>query len=176
MLRLASLPATDCGGFEMSGVSLVFETGNLEAVITDFASLAEFQSGPLMEGIAAIGESQTRRRISEEKTAPDGTAWLPNAEGTSILLKTGRNLLDSIASQSSAVEAEWGATWQYAHVHQEGAEIVPKGAEFLVFKIGGKTVRAKKVTIPARPFVGLSADNETEIREVVTDYLGSLLP
>ncbi|PWV97711.1 phage virion morphogenesis protein [Hoeflea marina] len=156
-------------------ISLVFETGNLEKVITDFASLADFPTGPLMDAIAAIGESQTRRRISEEKTGPDGTAWLPNAEGTSILLKTGRNLLDSVASQSSSAEAEWGAAWQYAHVHQEGAEIVPKGAEFLVFKVGGKTVRAKKVTIPARPFVGLSTDNETEIRDVVTDYLGSLI-
>jgi len=158
----------------MSGISLVIESGDFDKVFKRLEPLFDFEPSALMTGIAALGESQTRRRISEEKTAPDGAAWKPNAEGTSILLQTGQHLLQSIASEASADVAEWGATWEYAHVHQDGAVIKAKNAKALGFSIGGKFVSVKQVTIPARPFVGLSADNEAEMEELITDFLGGL--
>jgi phage virion morphogenesis protein len=158
----------------MSGISIIIEADGFDKVFKRLQPLFDFEPSALMTGIAALGESQTRRRISEEKTAPDGSAWKPNAEGTSILLQTGQHLLQSIAWEASADTAEWGATWEYAHVHQDGMTIVPRNAKNLVFKIAGKTIAASKVTIPARPFVGLSADNEMEMEELITDFLGGL--
>lgn len=159
----------------MNGVGIQIDVSDLDKAIPLLSRLVDFDPSDLMTNIAALGESQTRRRIETEKTAPDGSPWAPNAEGTSILLRSGMYLRDSVASNSDGSTAEWGASWEFAHVHQHGATIVPKSAKFLVFHLGGGAVRAKKVTVPARPFVGLSAENTSEIRDLVTDYLGGLL-
>lgn len=155
-------------------VSLVVDTGDFDTVLKKLSPIFNFQPAELMTTLGALGESQTRRRITEEKTAPDGTPWQPNIGETPILVETGQHLLYSIAWTASADEAEWGATWEYAHVHQDGMTIVPKNGAALVFQLGGETVTAKSVTIPARPFVGLSADNIEEIIDVVSDHFGVL--
>ncbi len=158
----------------MAGVSITVDVDGLDRVLKKLDPIFNFEPLPLMEAIAALGESQTRRRITDEKTAPDGTAWPENLEGTSILLRTGGHLLASLAWVASATEAEWGAGWEYAHVHQDGAVIEPKSANLLAFEIGGLPVFAKKVVIPPRPFVGISAENAVEIEDLITDYLGVL--
>ncbi|MCB5204251.1 phage virion morphogenesis protein [Neorhizobium sp. T786] len=155
-------------------VALVVDSGDFDLVLKKLSPLFNFQPSELMTTLGALGESQTRRRITDEKTSPDGTAWTPNHEGTPILVQTGQHLLYSIAWTASASEAEWGSTWEYAHVHQDGMTIIPKNGENLAFAIGGKAVFAKSVTIPARPFVGLSTDNIKEIIDVVTDHFGVL--
>lgn len=155
--------------------SIVIDINDLNLSADKIAALAHVDPSDLMTNIGAIGESQTRRRITDEKTAPDGTPWPPNRAGTSILLRTGEHLLGSVAFVSSSDEAEWGASWEYAHVHQDGMVIKPKDAKRLVFMLGDKQVFARQVTIPPRPFIGLSEDNRTEISEIVTDWLGSLL-
>lgn len=155
--------------------SIVIDVSDLDQAFARLRPLFDFEPDELMTAIGALGDSQTRRRITEEKTAPDGSPWPPNTEGTSILLETGQHLLSSLSWQASSTEAEWGATWEFAHVHQEGMTIVPKSAASLVFQLGGRVVQAKKVTIPARPFVGLSDENRQEIIDVVTDHFGALL-
>lgn len=155
-------------------VSITVDASDLDEALLKLKPIFEFEPSELMTVLGALGESQTRRRISEEKTAPDGTPWQPNREGTSILLKTGQHLLSSIAWTASADEAEWGATWEHAHVHQDGMTIVPKNAKVLMFTSGGNSYAAKKVTIPARPFVGLSSDNIADIINEVTDFFGVL--
>ncbi len=154
----------------MSGLSIHFDVDDLTAGLARLKPIFEFEPVELMTTLGALGDSQTRRRITDEKTAPDGTPWAPNREGTSILLKTGQHLLASVAWTASDEMAEWGASWEYAHVHQDGMTIVPKEAESLAFQMGGQTVFAKSVTIPARPFVGLSDENVREIVDVVTDH------
>ncbi len=141
-----------------------------EMHVTRLALTAGAAAG-LLEEIGALGESQTRRRIEVEKTAPDGTPWAPNREGHSILLETGRHLRDSVAFIAGTDEVQWGESWEFAHVHQFGATIAPKAAKALIFKLNGKTVSARKVTIPARPSVGISAANAREITEHVSDFL-----
>lgn len=156
----------------MSGISITVDITDFEGVFRKLRPIFDFNAEQLMTDIASKGDEQTRRRIEEEKTAPDGTPWKANQEGTSVLMKTGQHLLYSIAWTASADIAEWGSTWEYAHVHQDGMTIIPKEAERLAFKVGGKTVFAHEVTIPARPFVGISTDNEREIVELVTDHFG----
>ena len=156
-------------------VSITVDVSDFAHVERLVSRLSAFDATELMSAIGAMGESQTRRRITDEKTAPDGTAWAPNREGTSILLKSGEHLLGSIAWTSAAAETEWGAAWENAHVHQDGMVITPKTAKQLSFMLGGKLVHAKSVTIPARPIVGLSADNEEEILRLVTDVFGGVL-
>ncbi|MCW1842297.1 phage virion morphogenesis protein [Prosthecomicrobium hirschii] len=159
----------------MAGISITVDASQLEAVTQRLVRRSQVGAVELMTAIGAIGESQTRRRITEEKTGPDGQAWPPNRRGGDILVETGQHLLGSVAYRASAEEAEWGASWEFAHVHQNGATIVPKTKKRLSFMLGGKLVHAHKVTIPARPFVGLSAENRREIEDLVTDWLGRLM-
>ncbi|WP_020179788.1 phage virion morphogenesis protein [Methylopila sp. M107] len=159
----------------MAGVSITIDAAALDRAIARVGALGEFDAGDLMSSIGALGESQTRRRISDEKTSPDGAAWPPNRRGGSILVETGQHLLQSVAWTSSSAEAEWGAAWEHAHVHQFGATIVPKNAERLAVPLpGGGVARPTKVVIPERPFVGLSGENRAELLELVTDFLGGL--
>ncbi len=159
------------------GVSIVIDASSIDGAFAALAPILDFEPSELMSAIGAMGEMQTRRRISAEKTSPDGAAWPPNLKGTSILMETGQNLLASIAHSSSAEQAEWGASWEFAHVHQEGAVITPKNARYLAvpaaaFGAGDGVRFAKSVTIPARPFVGISDDNAQEIIDLVTDHFG----
>lgn len=157
------------------GITIIIDTADIGHLVSRLGSLADPELSELMTMIGALGESQTRRRIEEEKTAPDGSAWPPNKEGTSILRRTGRHLLDSIAFEAGSNEVQWGSSWEFAHVHQYGATIVPKSADALAFQIGGRWVHAQRAVIPARPFVGLSSENAKEIEELATDWFGGLL-
>jgi phage gpG-like protein len=162
----------------VSGVAVIVDIADLQKAIAHVSRLELANGGAeqLLEEIGALGESQTRRRIEVEKTAPDGTPWQPNKEGHSILMESGRHLRDSVAFIAhGGEEVEWGEAWEFAHVHQYGATIVPKTAQRLAFTLNGKKVFAKKVTIPARPSVGISAANAEEITEHVSDFLGRLV-
>lgn len=158
----------------MSGISISIDIAGLEAAIGKIDRVANLDEATLLGVVGAIGELQTRRRIESEKTSPEGAPWVPNREGTPILFRSGEHLRDHIAFEVGSGLVRWGSSWQFAHVHQNGATIVPKSARALVFSSGGRTRRAKRVRIPARPFVGLSAANGVELQRVVTDFLGSL--
>lgn len=158
-----------------TGVSITVDLSEFDAQLARLGPVLDPDVAELTASIGALGESQTRRRITDEKTAPDGTPWQPNRAGTSILHKSGRNLLDSVAFVSDNDSTEWGATWEFAHVHQDGAVIEPRTAKMLRFQGPAGPVFAKKVTIPARPFVGLSDANRSEIEDLVTDFFGDLL-
>ncbi|MGB3831515.1 MAG: phage virion morphogenesis protein [Mesorhizobium sp.] len=159
------------------GVSIVIDASSIDGALAALAPILEFESSEMMSAIGQLGEHQTRRRIESEKTSPDGAAWPPNLKGTSILAATGTNLFDSIAQTSTAEQAEWGASWEFAHIHQEGAIITPKNARYLAVPAAAfgavDGVRyLKSVTIPARPFVGISDANAQEIIDLVTDHFG----
>ncbi len=153
------------------GISITFDVSDLAKVNAAISRLSQLDETELLTEIGALGESQTRRRIESEKTSPEGAPWLPNKEGTSILLRTGNHLRDSIAFNVLSNAVEWGSSWEFAHVHQNGATIVPKSGSFLVFTGNGGKVFARKAHIPTRPFVGLSAANSSEIEDQVTDFL-----
>ena len=154
----------------MDGVKITIELHDYDEALARLGPILDPDFAGLNQAIASLGESQTRRRIDEEKSAPDGTPWQANRAGTPILKQTGRNLLDSIASSSDEESATWGATWEYAHVHQEGAVIEPKTAKVLVFQGPNGKVFARRVTVPARPFIGLSDENRAEMNELITDF------
>lgn len=157
-------------------IRLEIDAHDLAAVEQRLSRLASFETEALMTSIGGLLEKSTRERIEETKTSPDGAAWPPNRAGTSILLASGRHLRDSVAFIAAADQLEVGSSWEYAHVHQDGAVITPKNGKALKFWFasGGFTqfVMAKKVTIPARPFVGMSAQDEQKVERAVTDFLG----
>ncbi len=158
----------------MSGLSIAVNVTGLEAVARRIGRLGLFDRALVLENAGALVESQTRRRISDEKTAPDGSAWKANAEGNPILVRSG-HLLASIHHKTGGDEVRIGSGLVYSAIHQFGGTITPKKAKALFFTVGGKNVAAQKVTIPARPYLGFSEENKHEIERELTTYIGVLL-
>jgi phage gpG-like protein len=61
---------------------------------------------------------------------------------------------------------------EYAAVHQFGAEIKPKSARALFVPGYGML---QKVNIPARPYLGVSADDAKAIENAVSVFLAGLM-
>jgi phage gpG-like protein len=154
----------------VSALVVTIQGKDLAVVDRVMARLSPFDGMTLMEGLARLMQQQTRRRIEEEKTAPDGAPWKANRAGTSTLYKSGA-LSASIDYSASASRIELGSGLVYARIHQEGGVIRPKSGKALVFQAGNQMVFARQVTIPARPFIGVSKANGTEILMATVDFI-----
>jgi phage virion morphogenesis protein len=138
-----------------------------------------------LKNIGEVLLNATRRRFNAQ-VAPDGTPWKPvnplyagTAEqragktkgikkGTKILQASGQ-LLMSIHPQVTPGQLQIGTNKIYAAIHQFGGVIVPKAGDSLVFMMGGQLIHAKKVTIPARPFLGIAPADAKEAIEAVEE-------
>lgn len=126
-------------------------------------ALADLDASGLQEGLAAEVEDQTRRRISEEKAAPDGAEW-PDLSAkyaakkahvsSGGLLESGGDLLDSIHSELSGGAVEVGSNLVYAAPHQYGWD---------------------KKNIPQREYLGLSDENKRDLDSLVSDWLEEVM-
>ena len=129
---------------------------------------------PLAEIYGTYLESATIGRFDDE-TAPDGSAWSKSIrareEGGKTLSDSGQ-LRSSITHNAFSDRVEVGSNKIYAGVHQDGATIRPKSADKLAFALPGGLgfVQVDEVTIPARPFLGLSQDDEVELAALTEDY------
>lgn len=145
-------------------------------------------------GEYVVQSTQERFRTS---TAPDGTRWLPNSE-TTYLSILGSNhtddegrlnhrginrvgskrplvgdgtLMRDIHYQISGELLLVGSNLIYAAAQQFGATIKPKNAKALSWKIGGLSVFAQQVVIPARAYLGISIADEAEMMAIVQDHI-----
>lgn len=146
----------------MSGVT--FEA-DIDAAVGALGRLTEEQLALLAYEIGALVEDQTKLRIADEKAAPDGTPWAPwsarhaatrntgNAIRHSLLVGEG-DLRDSIQNFTTSLDAVVGTPLIYGATHQFGST---------------------DGTIPARPYLGLSADNRIAIEDLVIGRLEDLL-
>ncbi|WP_374653118.1 phage virion morphogenesis protein [Dongia sp.] len=131
---------------------------------------------PLLDNIGASLVTSTQMRFEREQ-GPDGQAWPPSIRA---LIEGGKTLRDhnqlygSITHVASANGVEVGSNVLYAAVHQFGATIEAKNAKTLKFKVGGRYVSKERVTIPARPFLGIDDGDRAMIAETVSEWLEAL--
>lgn len=132
-------------------------------------------------GVGLVTSTQDR---FDDQVAPDGSAWAPlnptyaaGKRGAGILRESAMRggLQGSITYRAGRTEVQVGSNKIYAGVHQGGAVITAKNSPFLVFKMGGRLVKTRSVTIPARPFVGISSDDQVMILDVVEGGLARAL-
>lgn len=147
--------------------------------IAGLERLAEADLATLADSIGQLMETQTKTRIADEKTAPDGTPWAPwslayseslaqdnRRYPGSILLAEG-DLRDSIANYSTGLEAVVGSNLVYAAIHQFGGDPSKRKA--------GVPDGAVGAGIPARPYLGLSSANRIEVEELVHTFIEGVL-
>lgn len=148
----------------------------LEAAIAALAAAGAFAEDmtPATDQIGAAMVTSTQMRF-EQQAGPGGSPWPPSLrarlEGGITLTDSGR-LAQSITHQADAAGVEWGTDVLYAGIHQFGGTIVPKSAGALHFKLPGKLGWrfAGSVTIPARPFLGVDAEDEAEILDILAEF------
>lgn len=147
----------------MTGTAIEIRLDGLQALQQRLELLARMNLMPLRHNIGALVESQTRRRLAEEKQAPDGKAWAPwgpNWAGTRHkghrLLENEGNLIDSIHFVVAGEDILVGSNLVYAAIHQFGGD-----------EVG--------IPIPARPYLGLSDDNFAEMVDLVDSFITKVL-
>jgi len=152
----------------MAGTSFKMDLGPFAAAVGKaVAEISDTQR--LAENIGEALVSGTHDRF-EQGVAPDGTPWKPTVRGGQILVDTGR-LKNSIGYEASPAMVVVGTNAEYASTHQEGAEIKAKNAKNLKFKVGDKWVSKPSVTVPPRPFVGISEEDKQESKACVLRHV-----
>ena len=135
---------------------------------------------PLLTAIGQEMVTSTQRRF-ETGTAPDGSRWVRSLaalrEGRQTLIKTAR-LRDSNTYNVTSTDVEVGTNVEYAGVHQDGAQTRPhtiaarRARALAIPGIGyRRKVNHPGSTIPARPFLGVSRQDETIIHNLTEDWM-----
>lgn len=165
------------------------------------ARLAEPGTAALMPRLGEYLQRSTQGRFKSQ-TAPDGSAWAPLQQRYARRKKYNKDkiltlrgyLRTSIHYQVTAPDTvAVGTNTKYAGVHQEGGTIeqLAQSRKVRYRSVAGRVLFAKakhvrgvterwvargayQVKIPARPFLGISAVDDQEIREIILDWVVGL--
>jgi phage virion morphogenesis protein len=168
----------------MSGISLTKDLRQVVALAHRFDELerAGKDTAPLMKDISLSLLVSTHRRFELERD-PEGKKWrlfsavtlrmraggrkaffkndkYKARKGTEAkmasakLLRASGRLFQSITAANTATSATVGSNVIYSRIHN----------------LGGQAGRNKKVTIPARQYLGISGDDDAMIFQAVQDY------
>lgn len=163
-----------------AGVALTFKAPALRDLESRMAGAADATKHPrvLMNRVGAVLESSTRTRF-RTGLSPEGRPWKPSIR---VRTKGGKTLVehahlrDSISHDADDRKAEVGSNLIYAAIHQLGGVIRAKAGGFLTFNIPGiGWRRVASVTIPARPYLGVSDDDRLNVADQVESYLQKAL-
>lgn len=184
----------------MTGVAITTEIDGIDRLNARLDRLARPDLPRLLHQLVAEGESQTRRRIESERRGPDGEPWADWSEryaagrhhGHSLLIASG-HLRDSITGYVDGLAAGWGSNLAYAAVHQFGYDGAVHVAErsrtvrtrggrdasgrFLPSQTSTRVTAAheRHLHIPARPYLGISPENEDDLLAIIDAYVDRLL-
>lgn len=159
---------------------LVERLGSLRTPLSDIA-----------EHLIISTDERARRQI-----APDGTPWAPLSARTlarkknNKILRESGALLDTLRPQVSDHELQFGTDRPYGAIHQLGGKIEHAArSQQVYFKekggvVGNRFVKKSKsnfsqwvthgarvTEMPARPYLGLSSEDEAEVLRIISDYL-----
>lgn len=162
----------------MSGMGLSVRVGIKEDKILE--ALARLVLDPddthdVLDSIGfALSESTRLRFIDQE--SPDGVPWVPSlraiAQNGETLRDTGV-LMNSITHLVQGDTVEIGTNVPYAVPLQEGALIRAKNGPYLTFRTPLGWAKKASVTLPSRPYIGISDEDATEVIDIINAFLAT---
>lgn len=151
--------------------------GDTRQLMKKLQKLQNIDTTGINKDIAESLRTGTVERFKEQKD-PSGKKWknsIRASENGGITLTDSARLKNSIKTSANRSGVAVGTNTIYAGTHQFGARrtIRAENRRGLRFKIGDKWITKKKVkvNIPARPFLGISEDDQKEIKSILEDAL-----
>lgn len=181
----------------MAGTRLIIDQAELDRQNAFMAEQAARDPSGLMPRLGEYLQGSTQARFKTQ-TAPDGTPWAPlkqryarrkryNKDKVLTLRGYLRSYIHYQVTGGDSVEV--GSNQKYAAIHQFGGEIdkPERQAAVRYRSVAGRVLFAGKkhkratekavtipvhfVKIPARPFLGLSAEDDREISRIIREWL-----
>lgn len=141
----------------MSGAGVQVNLAADPRILARLERLAEFDIGPLLEGVGMEVETQTRRRLQDDKAAADGSPWPEWSADYARTRHSGHSLLQGEGHLQGSITYEVrgdsvlvGSPLVYAATHQYGDPAR---------------------SIPQREFLGLAGEDYEAVVTLVEDYL-----
>ncbi len=149
----------------------------------------------LLESIGAVVESQTRRRIIDEKSSPGGERWADWSDGykktrhgNQSLLRSHGDLLESIRYIVARRQVRIGSPLEHARIMNDGfsGSVTVSSHKRLVSQCFGRALKYpvwqtvgshnRVMDIPQREFLGLSSADQQELQQVISHFWKEVLP
>lgn len=159
----------------MVGAVLKVDVGGTDDALARMLAAAS-DLKPALKNIGVALQQSTVERI-EREVSPDGSAFAPlnplyalTKKGPGKLRGESRTLSEIVWQLAGDDAVEVGTNATYGAIHQFGGVIKAKNAPALIFSMGGEHFAVKSVNIPARPYLGLSKEDEEEVLAIVADH------
>lgn len=154
-------------------IAISLQADGESAIIKVFEHLLGYDQKAMFDEIGAYGVSSSEQRFLEQSDVngnPWKQSWRARLQGGETGRDTGQ-LLSSLHHNVLSNGVEWGSDKQYSIPFHFGAHIVPKTAQYLVFNVGGNWRKVKEVVNPPRPFLGINAEDDEEILNIIGRHL-----
>lgn len=152
-------------------------TGDTDKLLSRLHQFSEQDKRGVLTSIAEGLRTSTILRFDEQKS-PEGKRWVPSiraGENGGKTLTDTATLRNSIHTEVSGNGLAVGTNDIRAATLQYGAErTIRARKDYLAFKMRGQWRRARsvRIRIPSRPFLGISRQDEQDIREQLEELFG----
>ncbi|MCJ0929316.1 phage virion morphogenesis protein [Acinetobacter lwoffii] len=148
------------------------DSSPIEAVLKQLGSFDSLKAQLFDEIGAGLVNSIQHRFLTG--TGVDGNpwkiSWRAKLQGGETLRDTGR-LMNSYTHNVLSSGVEVGTDVAYAsHLHY-GATILPKNGQYITFAVGGQYRKVKQSIIPPRTQLGLDAEDEVMVLDIVGSFI-----
>lgn len=152
----------------MNDTGAAIDPAELKAIQDKLEAFANRR--PLMERIGRVMKTDVQMNFRKGQT-PDGQRWAPLKIRTGQPLRLTRRLMSSYDFEANDDEVVVGTNYtKVALTHHFGATIKAKPGKRLRFQGPGGWIFAKKVTIPARPALGLGPVQVQKINRAIEQW------
>ena len=153
-------------------ITIQADSSPIEAVLKQLGNFDSLKAQLFDEIGAGLVNSIQHRFLTG--TGVDGNpwkiSWRAKLQGGETLRDTGR-LMNSYTHNVLSSGVEVGTDVAYApHLHY-GATILPKNGQYITFAVGGQYRKVKQSIIPPRTQLGLDAEDEVMVLDIVGSFI-----
>lgn len=157
-------------------ITIQADSSPIEAVLNQLGNFDSLKNQLFDEIGAGLVNSVQHRFLTG--TGVDGNpwkiSWRAKLQGGETLRDTGR-LMNSYTHNVLSSGVEVGTDVAYApHLHY-GATILPKNGQYITFAVGGQYRKVKQSIIPPRTQLGLDAEDEAMVLDIVGSFIDDIL-
>ena len=153
-------------------VTMQADSSPIEAVLKHLGNFDAYKEDLFTE-IGGHGVASTQARFMNGRDV-NGNPWRISWRARLQNGQTGRDtgdLMNELHYNLRSNGVEWGSNKIYAHVFHFGAHITPKNGQYITFAVAGQFRKVKEVNIPSRTFLGIDAEDEASILNIVGSFI-----